>query len=171
MTSHRLPRLTRSVAGKRTKFQRSERFLLRNGGGAGTSSCTAFAETVFFITWCETWWVRFCWLKRNIEVREHCRDPGSARPLGGGRDGACVRALPRIGGILSAVESVMATEVAVGTRTISSVNPATQEILRTFVCATEDEVHSAVARVRVAQLGWNALGVRGRLEFLDEFQR
>ncbi len=65
----------------------------------------------------------------------------------------------------------MATEVAVGTRTISSVNPATQEILRTFACATEDEVHSAVARARAAQLGWNALGVRGRLEFLDEFQR
>ena len=65
----------------------------------------------------------------------------------------------------------MATDVAIGARTISSVNPATQETLRTFACATEDEVHQAVAKAQAVQPAWNAVGVRARLDFLHEFQR
>jgi acyl-CoA reductase-like NAD-dependent aldehyde dehydrogenase len=64
----------------------------------------------------------------------------------------------------------MATEAIVAARTITSINPATQETLGTFACLTETEVHSAVSRARAAQVNWNALGVRGRVEVLREFQ-
>lgn len=65
----------------------------------------------------------------------------------------------------------MATDVAIASRTITSVNPATQENLQTFSCATESEVRAAVARARAAQASWNALGVRRRVEVLREFLR
>jgi acyl-CoA reductase-like NAD-dependent aldehyde dehydrogenase len=64
----------------------------------------------------------------------------------------------------------MATNLVIASRTITSVNPATQENLRTFTCLTENEVHAAVRRARAAQVSWNALGVRRRVEVLREFQ-
>lgn len=65
----------------------------------------------------------------------------------------------------------MPTDVATASRTITSVNPATQENLRTFTCLAENEVHAAVVRARAAQVNWNGLGVRRRVEVLREFQR
>jgi acyl-CoA reductase-like NAD-dependent aldehyde dehydrogenase len=65
----------------------------------------------------------------------------------------------------------MSTEAIIAARKITSVNPATQEELRTFACATEAEVHAVVARARAAQAGWSGLGVRRRVEILREFQR
>lgn len=65
----------------------------------------------------------------------------------------------------------MATEAIVTSRKITSVNPATQEDLRAFACATDSEVYAAVARARAAQVGWNAWGIRRRVEILREFQR
>jgi acyl-CoA reductase-like NAD-dependent aldehyde dehydrogenase len=55
-------------------------------------------------------------------------------------------------------------------RTISSLNPATGEILREFECASDVEVDLAVARARAAQPTWSALGLRKRIAILREFQ-
>ncbi len=52
-----------------------------------------------------------------------------------------------------------------------SVNPATGEVLRQFECATESEIHQAVARARAAQFDWNAGGVGKRIAILRDFQR
>jgi acyl-CoA reductase-like NAD-dependent aldehyde dehydrogenase len=56
-------------------------------------------------------------------------------------------------------------------RTISSVNPATGEVLRTLECAGDTAVHAAIDRARAAQPAWNELGVRRRVAVLREFQR
>jgi len=65
----------------------------------------------------------------------------------------------------------MATELHVAARKISSVNPATGEILRELECAGESDVHAAVARARSAQGDWAEIGVRKRIAVLREFQR
>jgi len=64
----------------------------------------------------------------------------------------------------------MATDVEVGLRKVVSVNPATGEALREFDCASDAEVHAAVARARAAQPAWNALGVERRVAILRKFQ-
>jgi acyl-CoA reductase-like NAD-dependent aldehyde dehydrogenase len=53
---------------------------------------------------------------------------------------------------------------------ISSVNPATGEVLREFECASEEEVLSAVERARAAQPAWRQLGIGRRLQLLRRFQ-
>jgi succinate-semialdehyde dehydrogenase/glutarate-semialdehyde dehydrogenase len=65
----------------------------------------------------------------------------------------------------------MATDLQVAVRKVSSVNPATGEVLRELECASEKEVLAAVTRARAAQAAWGELGVRKRVEFLREFQR
>jgi len=65
----------------------------------------------------------------------------------------------------------MATDLQISTRKISSVNPATGEVLRELECASDGEVRAAVARARAAQLAWADLGVRKRIDVLREFQR
>ncbi len=65
----------------------------------------------------------------------------------------------------------MATDLQMGARKISSVNPATGEVLRELECAGEGEVQSAVARARSAQDQWAEIGVRKRVAVLREFQR
>jgi acyl-CoA reductase-like NAD-dependent aldehyde dehydrogenase len=65
----------------------------------------------------------------------------------------------------------MALELQVAVRKISSVNPATGEVLRELECAGESEVRAAVARARAAQPSWAAIGVRTRIAVLREFQR
>jgi acyl-CoA reductase-like NAD-dependent aldehyde dehydrogenase len=65
----------------------------------------------------------------------------------------------------------MATALKIGSRKISSVNPATGEVLLEFECAAEDEVFSAVARARAAYSAWVDAGVRKRIAVLREFQR
>ena len=65
----------------------------------------------------------------------------------------------------------MASELQVAARKISSVNPATGEILRELECAGESDVHAAVARARSAQGDWAEIGVRKRIAVLREFQR
>jgi acyl-CoA reductase-like NAD-dependent aldehyde dehydrogenase len=65
----------------------------------------------------------------------------------------------------------MATEPHIGPRKISSVNPATGEVLRELECATEDEVLAAVERGRAAQPAWAEAGVRKRIAVVREFQR
>lgn len=64
----------------------------------------------------------------------------------------------------------MTTVIASEARTVVSVNPATQEPLKAFACATEDEVQTAVAKARVAQAAWHRWGTRRRIEVLREFQ-
>ena len=54
---------------------------------------------------------------------------------------------------------------------IASLNPATGEVLREIVCASENEIFAAVERARVAQAGWADAGLRRRLTVLREFQR
>jgi len=64
----------------------------------------------------------------------------------------------------------MTTNLQIAARKISSVNPASGEVLREFDCATENEVHAAVARARAAQPGWHQLGISKRVEVLRKFQ-
>jgi succinate-semialdehyde dehydrogenase/glutarate-semialdehyde dehydrogenase len=65
----------------------------------------------------------------------------------------------------------MATEPKVLTRLVTSHNPATGEVLGTFACASENEVHAAADRAQAAQPAWAALGVRQRIAILRHFQR
>jgi succinate-semialdehyde dehydrogenase/glutarate-semialdehyde dehydrogenase len=65
----------------------------------------------------------------------------------------------------------MATDVQVAVRRVVSVNPATGEALREFDCASDEEVHAAVARARTTQPAWNALGVERRVAILRKFQQ
>ncbi len=65
----------------------------------------------------------------------------------------------------------MTADLQIAVRKVSSVNPATGEVLRELECAGEAEVIAAVARARVAQATWFEIGVRKRIERLREFQR
>jgi len=65
----------------------------------------------------------------------------------------------------------MATDVQIAARKLASLNPATGKVLRELDCASESEVEAAVARARVAQAGWNDLGLRRRIAVLRKFQR
>jgi succinate-semialdehyde dehydrogenase/glutarate-semialdehyde dehydrogenase len=65
----------------------------------------------------------------------------------------------------------MATDLQIAVRKVSSVNPATGEVLCELECAGEREVQAAVARARAAQPAWAGVGVRGRVAVLREFQR
>jgi acyl-CoA reductase-like NAD-dependent aldehyde dehydrogenase len=65
----------------------------------------------------------------------------------------------------------MAIQLDVAVRKISSLNPATGEVLRELRCASENEVRVAVARAREAQALWAEIGVRKRIVILREFQR
>jgi acyl-CoA reductase-like NAD-dependent aldehyde dehydrogenase len=65
----------------------------------------------------------------------------------------------------------MATDVQIAVRKVVSINPATGETLRSFVCTSAEEVRAAVARARAAQESWKALGLRRRLAIIGDFQR
>jgi acyl-CoA reductase-like NAD-dependent aldehyde dehydrogenase len=65
----------------------------------------------------------------------------------------------------------MATDLRIAVRKISSVNPATGEVLRELECAGDSEVQAAVARAGAAQGAWAEIGVRKRIAMLREFQR
>jgi acyl-CoA reductase-like NAD-dependent aldehyde dehydrogenase len=65
----------------------------------------------------------------------------------------------------------MVSEVQIAARYVSSVNPATGEVLRELECAGEREVQAAVARARAAQSAWAEMGVKSRVAVLREFQR
>jgi acyl-CoA reductase-like NAD-dependent aldehyde dehydrogenase len=56
-------------------------------------------------------------------------------------------------------------------RKVSSMNPATGELLREFNCATEADVQTAVTQARAAQPAWAEIGIRRRIAILREFQR
>ncbi len=73
--------------------------------------------------------------------------------------------------MLKLVDPVMATDVQISARKITSIDPATGEILREFEPATDAEVQAAVSRAHSAQPAWNALGVHHRIQILREFQR
>ena len=65
----------------------------------------------------------------------------------------------------------MATDVKIAVRRVASVNPATGEVLREWVCASAEDVHAAVARARAAGVAWNGLGVGKRSQILRRFQQ
>lgn len=54
---------------------------------------------------------------------------------------------------------------------IASVNPANGEVLRELECASEDEVHGAVAQAHKAQAAWAGCSIAKRVEILRAFQR
>jgi succinate-semialdehyde dehydrogenase/glutarate-semialdehyde dehydrogenase len=64
----------------------------------------------------------------------------------------------------------MASNLQVVAPKVASTNPATGEILQQFECASETEVHAAVARARAAQPAWAGMGVRKRIAILRAFQ-
>jgi succinate-semialdehyde dehydrogenase/glutarate-semialdehyde dehydrogenase len=66
----------------------------------------------------------------------------------------------------------MATEAkSVGTSTIVSTNPATEEVLAELACASPSDVLNAVLRARQAQPAWEATPVRERIAVLRRFQQ
>ncbi len=65
----------------------------------------------------------------------------------------------------------MATHLEVGTRRVASNNPATGELIRELDCATDAEVHAAVARARAAQPAWAARSVEERIRIVRKFQQ
>jgi acyl-CoA reductase-like NAD-dependent aldehyde dehydrogenase len=65
----------------------------------------------------------------------------------------------------------LASNTHAALRDITSFNPATGKILQEFKCASESEVHQAVAHARGAQAAWHELGVEKRLRILRNFQR
>lgn len=65
----------------------------------------------------------------------------------------------------------MSTEVQIAARKVVSLNPATGEKLREFMCASETEVRDAVARARATQPKWQSLGLDNRIHLLRKFQR
>src|SRR5258708_37696343 len=65
----------------------------------------------------------------------------------------------------------MATEAQLVMHKVVSVNPATGETLRELDCASEPEVHQAVARARAAQPAWAESCIHRRIEILKKFQR
>ena len=65
----------------------------------------------------------------------------------------------------------MATDFQIAVRKIVSINPATGETLGELECASELEIHDAVARARAAQPAWLALGTSQRIAVLKAFQR
>ena len=65
----------------------------------------------------------------------------------------------------------MPTNVEIATRRVASTNPATGELLRELDCASDAEVHAAVAQARSAQPAWAALSVEERIRILRKFQR
>jgi succinate-semialdehyde dehydrogenase/glutarate-semialdehyde dehydrogenase len=65
----------------------------------------------------------------------------------------------------------MVTDLRVAARKVTSVNPATGEVLCELDCASEREVQSAVTRARAAQAAWGEAGVRQRTAVIERFQR
>ena len=65
----------------------------------------------------------------------------------------------------------MATDVQFAVSRVTSVNPATGEVLGELDCAGPTEVRAAVGRARAAQPGWNACGIRDRVRVLRRFQQ
>jgi succinate-semialdehyde dehydrogenase/glutarate-semialdehyde dehydrogenase len=65
----------------------------------------------------------------------------------------------------------MATDIQIASRRVSSINPATGEVLRELACAGEGEVQAAVARAQAAQAAWAEIGASRRIGVLREFQR
>jgi len=64
----------------------------------------------------------------------------------------------------------MPADIQIKVAKITSVNPATGELLREFECANENDVLFVVNRVRAAQESWAKIGVRSRIAVLREFQ-
>jgi succinate-semialdehyde dehydrogenase/glutarate-semialdehyde dehydrogenase len=65
----------------------------------------------------------------------------------------------------------MATNLKIGVRKVTSVNPATGETLREIECASDVEVHAAVSRARRAQAAWSDRGIVARTALVRKFQR
>ena len=64
----------------------------------------------------------------------------------------------------------MSTDIQIGARQISVVNPATGKVLREFACAIPAEVAQAVSRARIAQSTWELTPLRKRLLLVKQFQ-
>jgi acyl-CoA reductase-like NAD-dependent aldehyde dehydrogenase len=65
----------------------------------------------------------------------------------------------------------MPTDIQIGARQISVVNPATGKVLREFACAIPAGVAQAVSRARSAQSGWEKTPLRKRLLLIKQLQR
>ena len=64
----------------------------------------------------------------------------------------------------------MTTDLQIAVRKICSLNPATGAVLGEIECATEEEVHAAVARAQAAQPAWQQLGIKRRIALVRNFQ-
>ena len=51
---------------------------------------------------------------------------------------------------------------------LSSLNPATGDVLGEVLVTQTDKVQNSVDRARDAQLGWSALGLQGRADILGQ---
>src|SRR5205823_5040419 len=64
----------------------------------------------------------------------------------------------------------MATDPQIAMRKITSINPATGEVLSELQCASEVEVETVVAKAKAAQGTWAELGLRRRIAIIRKFQ-
>ena len=77
-----------------------------------------------------------------------------------------------VGLLFNRVKShVVATNFQVAGQKVVSRDPATNEALREFDCASEQAVLEVVGRAKRAQPGWAKLGVKKRVSVLRNFQR
>src|SRR6185369_12270311 len=65
----------------------------------------------------------------------------------------------------------MGTNLQIATRTVTSVNPATREVLHEFASASEEEVRTAVNEARIAQSMWRKFGIQKRVVIMRRFQQ
>src|SRR5438067_3362508 len=65
----------------------------------------------------------------------------------------------------------MATNLGIAASTITSINPATGAVLRSFPSVGASQVHEAVLRAHAAQPAWNDRGIKRRIAIIREFQR
>jgi acyl-CoA reductase-like NAD-dependent aldehyde dehydrogenase len=65
----------------------------------------------------------------------------------------------------------MVIDLQIASRRVTSLNPATGELLGEFDCASDVDVQAAITRAHLAQPAWAALGVRRRIAILRKFQR
>src|SRR5262249_4005166 len=61
-------------------------------------------------------------------------------------------------------------DIQIAAQKITSVNPATSEVLGDLECCTDKDVFAAVERAKASQEAWAELGIKKRIAVLREFQ-
>ena len=87
------------------------------------------------------------------------------------RDRYAIRDTPDAHSALHVTTTQIPPRTSASTPTVSSRDPHTGEVWRTYPAATAEDVRRAVERARAAQPAWGARPVRERAEILERFRR